>query len=41
MMHDGYRQRFSLTHHRILSLTADGDELRGKILDVLGAFYKP
>ncbi len=29
MMHDGYRQRFSVMHHRILSLSADGDELHG------------
>ncbi len=28
--HDGYRERFGLTHRRRLYLTADGDDLRGE-----------
>ncbi|HUY69038.1 MAG TPA: heparinase II/III family protein, partial [Alphaproteobacteria bacterium] len=30
MMHDGYRHRFGVLHHRTLILTADGDEVRGR-----------
>src|SRR5262249_46944435 len=29
MIHDGYHQKFGITHHRILSLSQDGEELRG------------
>jgi uncharacterized heparinase superfamily protein len=30
IMHNGYQSRFGLLHHRILALSADGDELRGR-----------
>ncbi|MFY9287213.1 MAG: heparinase II/III family protein [Alphaproteobacteria bacterium] len=29
MMHDGYRSKYNIIHRRILSLSADGEELRG------------
>jgi uncharacterized heparinase superfamily protein len=29
MSHDGYQARFGIRHHRLLSLTGDGEELRG------------
>lgn len=30
MKHDGYEQRFSITHERVLALSPEGEELRGR-----------